>query len=318
MKYFGYLKDISIEGLGERELAEYFIKEGLFKSSYKTIFKGFKDGVLDLTIDTSTLIVEPTDDLLNDFYNFIMCIYSYEISYHKLTFFNAFNDEIFGLKKTAQQKIGLSHFKTIYNDIYQASTATFDEKESKNGVIHTLNASKLKMLDGRYQFLKTNLFNKIKINKYLKGDKEYFEKENLSKLFNLEDEINFEIQLQILVELNDRFNFEEDLYFTKIRFDKEKFQTYSHIFKSLEAYQFTNNKIKTFNIDHKAHIESLYEVLNKKDLIFNHKENFIRFINEEYNLSLSKIISYDEKTNYKHDERVELFMSDWSKMTAKN
>ena len=316
MKHFGHLKGVEFTQDNERELANLLIEDGLFVAKHVGKNTGLKDGILEFTVNIDTIVVDPADELVDEYYEFIMNIYKYNIATEKLSFFKEFNDNIFGLDFSQQKTIALQHFKQIYDDIYLDSMTFFDEQKSKNGIVHSYNFSKLKMLSYQYASFKFNTISKINLNKYLLGDETFFKKENFCEKFDLTEELYFESQLQILVELNDRFKFEEDLYFTEIRFDKKKFKKYDHIFKTLQSYQFTNRKIKSLKEDHKAHIESLYEVLSSKELINDHKENFILFLKNEYNLNISKIINYEKKVNFLHNERVTLFKSDWANMTS--
>jgi hypothetical protein len=115
-----------------------------------------------------------------------------------------------------------------------------------------------------------------------------------------------------------RYEFEDDYYFTNRKNDHAKFKEYDHIFKSLESYQFTDRKIKSFEKDKKAHIESLYQVLNEQKIINSHKEKFMLFLKTEYDIHITKIISSQEKANYLNDERVTLFNQEWETLTSKN
>lgn len=293
------------------------MKDGLFLKYFQERSTGFNDGILDFTIKTDTIVVEPGEELIDEFYDYIMNIYKYDIASEKLSFFKMFNDTIFGLDFKQQKAIALQYFKQIYDDIYLDVITPFNEQRSDNGVVHNYSYSKLQMLSYQYSGFKNNTISKANLNQYLKGSANFFEKESFSEKFDLSAEIYFETQLQIIVELNDRFQFEEDLYFTQIRIDKKKFKEYEHIFKTLKAFQFTNNKIKSFTEDHKAHIESLYDVLSSNQLITNHKENFMAFLKKEYDLDITKIISYKDKINFSHDERVVLFESELRIMAYK-
>ncbi len=315
MKYFGHLKGITITQENERDIATLLVKDGLFIANHIGQNSGFKDGILEFTINPTKIVVDPVEELVDEFYEFIMNIYKYDIATAKLSFFKMFNDAIFGLDFNQQKTIALQHFKEIYDDIYLDAMTLFNEQRSENGIVHSYNYSKLQMLSYQYNSFKFNTISKINLNQYLQGNTDYFKKENFYEKFDLAEDVYFETQLQIVVELNDRFKFEEDLYFTQIRFDKKKFKQYEHIFKTLKSYQFTNDKIRSFTEDYKAHIESLYEVLISNELINNHKKNFMIFLKQEYNLDITKIINYKDKVNYIHEERVTLFKSEWTKLT---
>ncbi len=304
----------------EAEIRDFLINQKLFETRYIATgnSSNIKNGILELIYNPNEAIVQPTKELVEDFYSYVMSIFEYDIKSQKFIFFSKFNDEIYGLPFTKQKKIALKYFIDIFNTNYKDVITLFELKTSENGIIQTHSSGKLKLIKGQHDAYKRNLIDEIKANQYLEGNKDFFSKENIYPKYPILNEIiSFEICVQILVELNDRFNFEEDLYFSEIRFDKENFEKYSNIFKTLESYKFTNNKIKSFTEDHKAHIESLYQVLVEKKLIFNHKENFMKFLKEKYNLTITKIISYDKNINYSHDERVILFESEWSNLTSK-
>lgn len=311
---FGCLEEDFFEKLNEQNQIDYLIEKGLF--NLKLIAKGnssnVKDGILEIIINQNDLIAKPNNDLVEEIYNYVISFFDYDILNVKYIFFKDFNEEIYGHDLSYQREIALKEFKKIHNNISVDTITLFEEKVSKSGIAHTQTSSKFKMLFGQQNANKINLVDTTVVNNYLIGNTKFFVKDFLlNKVKVINEVIYFETWLQIIVELNDKFNFEEDLYFTQIRFDKENFKKYNHIFKTLESYQFTNEKIKSFNKDHKAHIESLYEVLTEQKLIFDHKENFMLFLKKEYDLTISKIISYEKFKNYSHDERVQLFCKEW-------
>lgn len=319
MKYFGCIEKDFLKNKSEKEIGDFLVENKLFEVKFEA--KGnssdIKDGILELRYNPTEAIVEPTKELVDDFYSYIIDMYKHEINSDKFVFFNMFNDEIYGLLFNKQKKIALNHFLNIFNEKHINVVNFLELTTSDKGVNHTHTGGKLKLLYGQYNAYKRNLIEEIKVNQYLEGNADFFSKVNLfTKYPNIIKTISFEICLQILVELNDRFQFEEDVYFTQIRFDKENFKKYNNIFKTLESYQFTNNKIKSFVADQKAQIASLYQVLIDEKLIFEHKENFMKFLKKEYDLTLTKIISYDKKINYTHDERVTLFSAEWSNLTS--
>lgn len=321
MKNFGCLKDVSFNKSNEKELIEILLKEGLFEM--KRIASGnssnINDGILELRMNPEKVIVEPSKDLIDEFYSFIMNeVFKHYILEHKLQFFNIFNDQIYGLDYSEQKKIGLHHFKNIYKENYLDVITPFEDTVSETGIIHSNNFGRLQMLYYQLNAFKNNLADKIKLNNYLIGDKEFFKKENLSEKYGINDELQFEICVQILVELNDRYQFEDDYYFTNRKNDRAKFKEYDHIFKSLESYQFTDRKIISFKEDEKAKSVSLYQALINKDLITENKEAFKRFMKAEYNFSPSEIVTYEKDINRTHDKRVAQFTDDWEKFDVKN
>lgn len=320
MKHFGCLKDVAFDKSNEREIADFLVGEGLFEMSIEATGNplSIKDGIMDFIFCQDHRIVEPKETLVEEFYLFIMSdVFKYTILENKLEFFSSFNNQIFGLESLEQKKIALDHFNRIYNDNYLNVITPFETKISETGIKHTYTYGKLQMLSYQLHGFKRNLVNKITLNNYLNGNKDFFTKENLLENYDIEDEVQFEIWVQILVELNDRFKFEEDLFFTKIKTEKDRYNRFTYIFKSFESLKFTSRKIEKFYDNKKANIESLYQVLVEHELIKDHKENFIEFLKNEFDIPISKIISYDEKDNYAHDDRVKLFTQEWLNLTAK-
>ena len=320
MKHFGCLKDVVFDKSNETEISDFLIKEGIFEMIIEATGDPLtiKDGIMDFIFSPEHRIVEPKKALVDEFYSFIMNdVFKYTILENKLEFFSSFNNQIFGLEFLEQKKIALDHFNRIYNDNHINVITPFETKISETGIKHTYTYGKLQLLSYQLDGFKRNLVNKITLNNYLNGNKDFFTKENLLEKYDIEDEIQFEIWVQILVELNDRFKFEEDLYFTKIRNEKDRYNRYTHIFKSFESLQFTSRKIEKFKDNKKANIESLYQVLVNHDLIKDHKENFISFLKNEFDIVISKIISYNENENYTHDDRVKLFTQEWHNLASK-
>ena len=242
-----------------------------------------------------------------------------EILILKSQFFRAFNDAVFGLDPNQQKEIGLQNFLSIYDAVYCDLIEYIEQKKSATGIEHISAAGKMKMLYQQHEgFRQTVMMEMFKAVQYLTGDTTFYNKENIEYKFeNIEKVIAFETDVQILIQLNDRFGFEKDIYFTQIAEDKRKFEQYRHIFHTLEAYQFTNGKILSFVDNKKAQIESLYEVLVHLNLVKKHKENFMTFLVQEYNITITKIISYDKYSNYVHDERVSLFTKEFEELTSK-
>lgn len=318
MKYFGCLEPNAFDNFNEKNLARILIDKGLFEERVRK--KGMvRNGIIDPDTVETYIAIAPNQDLKNEFYNYILAVYDPTISEIKHKFYEDFNEEIYGLKLDCQITIALKHFKEIYKDISLKDITMINEEVSTNGIKHTFEFEKTKMLYGQQRAHKTNLALTDTLEHYLTGNKAFFEENNLVEQYTIiEDLLLFEIWKQVLVELNDRFGFEEDYYFTNKNKDKLKFNEYKHIFKTLKSYQFTDRKIKSFERDKKAHIECVYEVLKEQKLIKDQKENFMIFLKKEYDITITKIIPYKEKVNYTNDERVVLFNQEWELLTSKN
>jgi hypothetical protein len=320
MKYFACLEPSTFDDFNLKILAKLLVDKDLFEERLRLNLK-VKNGTIDPSSKETYRVITPTQDLKNEFYNYILNHFNKVITEIKCQFYDDFNEEIYGLDLSNQKMIALKHFKEIYNSITVKveGVKLYNQVISENGVIHTFDYAKLKMLHSQQIANKTDLAISELLEHYLTGNQAFFEENNIIEQYKIvEDLILFEIWKQVLVELNDRYGFEEDYYFTNRNNDKVKFNEYNYIFKSLESYQFTDRKIKSFEKDKKAHIESLYEVLKAQKIIKNHKENFMVFLKKEYEITITKIIPYNEKENYTNDERVTLFTQEWVALTSEN
>jgi hypothetical protein len=317
MKYFACLEPDTFDNFNEKNLIKILLDKELFEERVREKGK-VKNGKIDSSTVETYIAITPTQDLKNEFYSYILAVYNSTITEIKHKFYEDFNEEIYGLELDNQRTIALKHFKEIYKDISLKDITFINEKVSTNGIKHSYNFEKIKMLYGQQRAHKNNLALTDTLEHYLTGNQTFFEENNIVEQYQIiEDLLLFEIWRQVLVELNDLFGFEEDYYFTNRNNNRIKFNEYKHIFKSLESYQFTDRKIKSFEKDKKAHIESLYEMLITNKLIIDQRLIFISFIKEEYKFELSKIISYLKKKNFIHDERVVLFNEEWQELTSK-
>lgn len=316
MKYFGIF-DQKTQELSDIEIENLMLDNGLLEKKIIATATSIENNILNFTI-SNTIHIKPSKELVEEYYKFIIDLYSSEILEIKLPFFKIFNEEIYGLDPKEQKKIALDYFKKIYNNIYKDVITIYNQKISNDGIVHTHNFNKLKMLHYQLEAYKINLSDTRSSLCYLIGDRKTYIDSNFIENEIVTEVLEFEAWKQIILELNSRYEFEDDYYFTNRKNDLAKFKEYDHIFKSLESYQFTDRKIKSFEKDKKAHIESLYQVLNEQKIINSHKENFMLFLKTEYDIHITKIISSKEKANYLNDERVTLFSQEWETLTSKN
>lgn len=316
MKYFGIF-DQKTQELSDIELENLMLDNGLLEKKLIGTATSIENNILNFTV-SNTIHIKPSKELVQEYYKFIIDLYRSEILEIKLPFFKIFNDEIYGLDPKEQKKIALDYFKEIYNAIYKDVITIYKQRISSDGIVHTHNFNKLKMLHYQLEAYKINLSDTRSTLCYLTGDRKTYIDSNFIENKTVAEVLEFEAWKQIIVELNSRYEFEDDYYFTNRKNDSAKFKEYEHIFKSLESYQFTDRKIKSFEKDKKAHIESLYQVLKEQKIINSHKENFMLFLKTEYEIHITKIISSKEKVNYLNDERVTLFSQEWEALTSIN
>lgn len=316
MKYFGILDPETLK-LSDIEIENLMLEKGLLVNNLIGTATNIENNVLNMTVP-DTIHINPSKDLIDEYYKFIIDLYQSEILEIKLPFIKNFEDEIYGLELQEQKRKALVNFKKIYNAIYEDCITIYDQQVSDDGICHTRNFNKLKMLYYQLEANKSNLSDTRTSLYYLIGDRKTYIESNFIKNEIVVEILKFEAWKQIIVELNSRYGFEDDYYFTNRKNDRAKFKEYDHIFKSLESYQFTDRKIISFKEDEKAKSVSLYQALINKDLITENKEAFKRFMKAEYNFSPSEIVTYEKDINRTHDKRVAKFTDDWEKFDVKN
>lgn len=320
MKNFGILKGKELDWSNEAVKGELLVELNLCNRTLIASGTGrdIENGLLTLKYNPNVIYINPTKEFVNEFYEFsILNVFRVTILEHKLNYFKRFNAKIYGQSGKKQKQIALEDFNGIYIEIYEEAITFFENNVSENGIEHNLNFGKLKNLYHQHEAYKQNVFNKISAKEYLIGEESFFTIANLYTNYDIQKELEFEIQLQIMVELNDRFGFEEDLYFTKNSFLKKQFELNQHIFFEFETYKYTHNKIESFKEDRKAKTESLYAALIKKNLITDNRDKFLIYLSDIHNLQMSKIRKYEKEINYKHNERISKFCEEIENLTVK-
>ena len=290
-------------------------------------------------IDLNTLLInngkniklEPTQILLDDFYESIIDNYNLKILETKFAFYENFNEEIYGEDFNKQKSIALKYYKELHKSLFE-DNITYMPNEDYESYDLENNFFKIE------NKLKIVLCNKLKyqhklatINpfyEYLTGDNSIFTKAFYIKNDKIIEEVlKYEAQKTIMVELNKKYEFEEDFYFTNRMEEKRKYEEYDEIFNSFKTYKFTDNLIKTFVEDKKANIESLYEFLRVNNLAKKGKGKFFEYLKNEHKIVLTKIVSYinyddrkdfpvgGKKPNDEHINRVKIIEEKWALFT---
>jgi hypothetical protein len=309
MKYFGTFDPKTLE-LSDIEIENLMLDYGLLEKKLIGTATNIENNILKFTV-SNTIHIKPSKELVEEYYKFIIDLYSSEILEIKLPFFKIFNDEIYGLDPKEQKKIALDYFKQIYNTIYKDVITIYNQRISSDGIVHTHNFNKLKMLHYQLEAYKINLSDTRSTLCYLTGDRKTYIDSNFIENKTVAEVLKFEAWKQIIVELNSRYGFEDDYYFNNKFKDDINFLKHKKIFKTLESYQFTNTKIKSFKDDEKAKSVSLYQAIIDLNLITDNKAEFKKFMKTEYDFSPSEIVTYEKDENRTHDKRVAQFKDDW-------
>jgi hypothetical protein len=312
MKYIGILNQEEFRNLSDYEIIESLVDKNIFIETI-SLFQLQSIDELEKSNDIKTVIL-PNQHLVNQFWNYIQKKYKDEFVNIKNNYFISFEETCYGLNQEQKKNIALEDFNNIYNNLEIQLPYYIESIENlPNNVYETKVHTKLFKVYHLISYLKSEITGFKEVKEYLRDNLTYYDDDFLKNNIEFSNLLHLITVSEILVELNQRFNFEEDIYFNneftiKIKYENEHIKK---VFKSIEGFSFANCLIESFDKDVKANIESLYEVLRSQNLIIDNKRKFIFFLQEEYFISISKIISYDFEQNYQHDKRVADFLSKW-------
>lgn len=306
-KYFGSLDINTFNELQKEEQTQYLISKRLFEiiNSFPLDSIGSKLVLQKITLSQK---LKPCEDVLREYYDFVLGQHEFEISNRFVNFFNNYNDEIYGLEISEQKKIGLQYFNDLYSQV-DIKAARFIRKEiSDTGVVQIKNMNRFQYLKYRQIAIKGKTAALENILEFLFGNKDYFNKELFINDPHINWAIEFEYILKVLVSLN-------DLYFSDMGILKAIFEKYPLIFFSFKVFVFVHTKVKDLI---PSHIESLYDALIHLELIGGKKSYFINYLNIEFGLKTTKIRKHDSKANREHDFRVKNYKRELSKFSTEN
>ena len=280
MKYFGIFAPQTLD-LTDLEIENLMLENGLLVINSVANGNNLEDIFLNIQNNSLVTQINPSKELVDEYYKFIIDLYQTEILKIKLPFFKKFNDAIFGLEHTDQKKIALKHFKEIYNVIYKDAITFFNETINNDGIVHTNPIDKLKMLYYQLEAYKNNLSGTRTSMYYLVGDRQTYIDSNFIENEIVTEVLEFEAWKQVLVELNSRYGFEED-------------DSFSTIIKDDGISDFTNPDEVVKPTKESVINEREFE---NNDKLSNSKNNiplFINFIRHKNKIEIEQII----KTHY--------------------
>jgi len=301
--YLGSINKAEFAELPYEEQVELLISQGAceeFNSCVATINKN------ELFVDLSggKNVLKPSEKLINDFSKFILREYEHEITVAYVSYFNQFEDDLYGLSIGDQKKEGLVRFNEIYKTV-DFSQINFIKRDEKIGLVENIKKiGRLEKLNYIRRAKMSNLCELPMAVEYLFGNRAYFASTTFKYLDAFKEVIDFESNLKILVNLNERFQFEDDFIFGERAVLKEKFEANRHIFNSFDVFEYSYNKIESFETAHPTNIGSLYHVLKDLDLIIGKKSFFIKYVAHVHNIDLSSIKYFEVGKNKEHDFRV--------------
>lgn len=315
-KFFRFLDKEKFITWEKKEQVDYLVLEKACCWS-RIIAGSINENVLVGDLNEAKLVFRPSDETIEEFHKFIVKNYDSLISNGFISFFRDFNNSVFGLGIEEQKRLALKRFNEIYEKV---DVAQFEivERIKELGIIEDVkNSSRFEKLHQIRSAKKIELCPLPIAMEYFYGNEEFFNSEAFKNLDSFKAAIYFEISLKILVNLNNRYRFEDDLYFGEYGVLHTCYKEYTHVFLTYEAFAWTHRAIPNFKEIIPAQIDSLYEALERLQLVVRPKSNFEKYIREEHRIKISKVRYVDVEINLDHASRVKVFMRELSKNAEK-
>ncbi|WMI64083.1 hypothetical protein RBH94_08365 [Aestuariibaculum sp. YM273] len=313
-KYFGVINetefldwesDIQEEYLIKNDLFEAFSVFGLNPQPDEVELGRFKDLK---KVDNFIREMYPKDDVLNDFYQFILEIYRAGIDGDYISFSIGFDNLTFQKSQKEKRVFALKEFERIFDEICPMEYRYFVKNDSGSGL--TFGLDRFKSLHRTQEYIIINLRSEAElILPFLLGDRQFFNRELYSTNEVILKICNFEKGLKILIALNEEFQFEKDTVFCPKSLAELLFDAYEGNV-SKEVVKFIDQSILEVDEKIPSFVCSLMMFLNQKQLLNLKEEVFRSGINQVYDLKLSKI-KLSNPSNKKHEERIAYYEEKW-------
>jgi hypothetical protein len=235
---------------GFTEVISKHLKEDLQQTL--NIDKGFRTDFSTFSINQDQNIkLQPTKNLLDDFYQFLIEVHDEKIASIKFRFYIKYKEKIFGLHIKDQKAIALKSYKKIYKIIFEDKTIYMPDEDSDED---SEDFEDLEDLEDAYNLKVENKLNMVYCQQlkykhklstfnpffaYLTGDESIFSKTFYNKNQKTIDEVlNYEALKEIMVELNAKFEFEENFFINK----NENEKLIEDIIPSTNEVKFSNSE----------------------------------------------------------------------------
>lgn len=309
-KYFGILNSEKVKNLDIPGHLDFLIDNELFYVSH-----AYSIEIEDA--ENPKVNLKPTKGVIDACYDYLKELLKRYIDLPFLHFFNHYNENIYGLEKQEARKIALQQFNERYKKIKVLEASFIRREQNDNGVEQIKNMNRFDFLKARQNGEKQQLATTENILQFLNGNDTYFNSEQFKNDSNTKQFIDFETNLKILISLNAEHQFEDDYQFSDLGQLKDLYEKYRDNFQSLEVFIYTHKKIQNFKENKPAQITSLFVALFEKKFIPNSKIDFMKYVNLEHQMSLTKLKSFLPNKNIKHEQRVTDFKSELQEIPSK-
>lgn len=294
------------------------VQKGIFEETYVnnnvTDFEANNfQGECNLTFDDFAVNIFAPSKLSVEVYNSIFWLFKNEVKDIKLSFFNKFREDIYGLNFENAKKIALDEFKSIYK-----SLNIKNEQKSLEVGLGNNKRTFIPSFFYKLYFHRQSIINRLPHHSYLPylyGELELYLEYPYQDKETFKEILIFQINLEILMELNEEFKFEVDVYFNKVFFYRLLSIIHNDLFIHENSFAFTLYTINNYSEINSIHIESLYDFLIKEKLYIGKKTEFMKIINDEFKTNITKIREYE--TNENHQFRVKNLKIEWENFNKK-
>lgn len=317
---FGVLNGSGFEKLPEDQQLQVLVDLGLYQNFTSLGLKSEK--ILDLTklneIISYKTKINPSYELIDEFYLFFRTINLARIDKDFLFFSKDFEEEVFGMEYADQRKVALKYFKYNFSRVTPKGVSLGFKSISESGLEGFKMLNRFEFLKGSRKAISTTLGTNQNLKAYLIGDQKCFESDEFKKQEIFTKAFEFESTLKILLSLNDMFQFEEDTAFSNLGILKERYEKYKNVFLDFDVFSWIQKKIQSFIDNKPSNIDSLHQALLESLLVSEKKKCFIDYVNQEHNMSITKIRHYGRGENLSHDFRLKKFKEELQELTTKN
>jgi hypothetical protein len=222
--YFGGLNKYRLHDLTPEKKIKLFISKKLYNVT-QVMNISLNKPVNLVSNNQYKKIHEPTKELLNAYYSYVVHVYLENINSKFIDFFHSFNNQTLGLRKKDAKIIGRLHFLGLINNKHSPNFDIVRMSESSSGIPSVDNAPKLELYFIKQEALKYRLAHEYEkgLYEFLMGNSDHFNNRSIGDNSIVQEIIQFESDLKILLSLNEKYKFEK--FITSQATIKEKQKT---------------------------------------------------------------------------------------------
>lgn len=210
IEYFGYLKGDKLNTFAPEQKLNHFVTKKLFIAT--KVLKLSSNVAINL-LDTNNYntIHEPTKELSEAYFKFLIHSYHENINNIFIDFFHSYNNQIVGLKKKEAKKIGRLFFLNIINNKDSPNFNIVHLLENANGIPKLENTPKLELYYIKRDALMLRAIDEYSkgLDEFLMGNPNHFNSILINEVSFLKEIVQFEGELKILLALNEEYQFEK-------------------------------------------------------------------------------------------------------------